>query len=160
MVTSIFPEISSYCYLWLLTVSNRRRSQGWMKYHLLPWNTYSAYRESKGNSSAWDWEAGHYFLTSRQSEYLSWLLADEWAWRYLLCRLKVVHLSHPLTNQETCLFWSAVQKESFTDGLNKSLYGLQHHMLHVLHKSGLRYLNGVSHDHFVLEVSFPSQDQT
>lgn len=54
MVTSKLPDISNYCYLELLTVSNRRRSEGCIKYHPLPQQTYSAYSGSQDNSSAGD----------------------------------------------------------------------------------------------------------
>ena len=158
MVTSISPEISNYCCLQLLSPTVEGVKV--VKYHPLPRKTYSAYRGSKDNLSAWDWEAEHYFLTSRQNEYLSWLLANEWAWRYLLYGLKVIYLGRLLTDQETCLFWSAVQKGYVLMGWINPSVGCNTTFSMCCTNLVWSILNGVSHDGFVPQVSFPSQDQT
>lgn len=60
---------------------------------------------------------------------------------------------HLLTSQEICLFWSAVQKEARTGGLNKSLNDPHQYTLHTLHKHVLSILSRVSHAgfHFCLK---------
>lgn len=155
MVISISPAISSYCYLQLLPVSNSR-SQGCMKYHPLPWKTYSEYSRSRDNLSAWGQEAKHYILASKQNEYLSWLLAKEGARRYLLYDLKATYLGHLLTDKEICLTWSAVQNSMYCWAEGIPLWAATTHFPCVVWS----IWNGVSHDGFVLEVSFPSRDQT
>lgn len=105
MVLSISPAISKYCYLQLLAVSNSR-SQGYTKYHPLPWKTYSEYRR-RDNLSAWGQEAKH-LHPSKQTKWV-FILAEEGARRHPLYDLKAMYLGHLLTDNEICFIWSAVQ---------------------------------------------------
>lgn len=86
------------------------------------------------------------------------ILAKEGARRYLLYDLKAMYLGHLLTDKETHLIWGQLSRAAYTAGLKESLCGLQQHSCDV---PGVVWSIwcGVSHDAFVLEVSFPSQDQ-
>lgn len=94
--------------------------------------TYSEYRRSRDNLSAWGQEAKHYILASKQNEYLSWLLGKEGTGTSVWPQSHVSWSSTDWQGDDTDRCSGHLSRTACTAALKESVCRLQQHISHVL----------------------------